>query len=298
MRLTRRHMITTGTAALIAAPGFAVTRLGEMTLTSVSDGALTLPAGMIFDGLDAETIDSISAEFGLTETLRPPCNVTFVEHGERRILFDVGAGPEFMSTAGFLLDALATLGFGPEDITDVIFTHAHPDHIWGLVDDFDDLTFANANYVIGRDEWAYWKDPDTVNTIGEARTTFAVGAARRLARIETNLRLVVDEEEILPGIVARATYGHTPGHMAFEVGQGAERVMILGDCIGNHHMALRHPELPSGSDQDPEQGARTRVALLDQLAESQMKVLGFHLPGNGLGQFTRDGEGYRFIAAQ
>ena len=89
-----------------------------------------------------------------------------------------------MPTAGKVLDTLEAAGVSAEEITHVIFTHAHPDHIWGLLDDFDEPAFPEAAYLMGRDEWDYWWNPDTVNTIGEARAAFAVGAKRRLEPIE------------------------------------------------------------------------------------------------------------------
>ena len=293
--MTRRAFGAMGIAGLVAPRAFAQTAIGDFTLTSVSDGNLVLPANMILGGLEADALAAVQAEFGLGDTLTPPCNVTLLQAGDRNVLFDVGAGPEFMSSAGFLLDALDAQGLAPEDITDVVFTHGHPDHLWGLLDDFDDLLFSDAAYMIGQTEWDYWTDPATVDSIGADRTTFAVGAARRLDRIADRVTFIGDGAEILPGVAAHATFGHTPGHMAFEVRQGADAVMILGDCIGNHHAAFRFPAMPSGSDQDQTAAAATRVALLDRLASEQMTVLGFHLPGNGLGRVERDGDAYRFV---
>ena len=70
---------------------------------------------------------------------------------------------------GTLVDSLEAIDLSTDDITDVVFTHAHPDHIWGVLDDFDDLTFQNANYHIGRTEWEYWFDTETVNKVREDR---------------------------------------------------------------------------------------------------------------------------------
>ena len=134
-----------------------------------------------------------------------------------------------------------------------------------------------------------------MNTIDSGRTTFAVGAARRLARIAGQVTFFQDGQEILPGVAARATFGHTPGHMAFEVRQGNDAIMILGDCIGNHHLAFDHPDWKSGSDQDTDMGVATRVALLDQLAYEQMQILGFHLPNTGIGRVEKAGSAYRFV---
>ena len=299
MTLTRRRFTTLAAAGIVGsfAPlraGMAQTSLGGFTLTSLSDGELRLPLSMALEYVPQDMRAEVTQQYGFGETVTPPCNVTLLQTDSHNILFDVGAGPEFMSSAGFLLDALDAAGLTPDDITDVVFTHAHPDHIWGLVDDFDDLLFTNASYMIGQAEWDYWSDPDTVNTIDSGRTTFAVGAARRLARIADQVTFFQDGQEILPGVAARATFGHTPGHMAFEVRQGNDAIMILGDCIGNHHLAFDHPDWKSASDQDTDMGVATRVALLDQLAYEQMQILGFHLPNTGIGRVEKAGSAYRF----
>lgn len=300
MQVTRRKMLSLsamGLAASVTPLKFAAaqTALGNYTLTSLSDGSLTLPASMVMAPLSDADRNDFSTRYGLGEVLTPPCNVTLLQADNRNILFDVGAGPEFMSSAGFLTDALDAQGLGPDDITDIVFTHAHPDHIWGLVDDFDDLLFPDANYMIGQTEWDYWTNPNTVDTIGDDRTTFAVGAARRLDRIADQITFFNDGDEIISGVAARATFGHTPGHMAFEIRDGSDAMMILGDCIGNHHVALERPEWKAGSDQDQDMGAATRVSLLDQIVHDQITVLGFHLPGNGIGRIDRMGDGYAFV---
>ena len=79
-----------------------------------------------------------------------------------------------------------------EDVTDIVFTHAHPDHLWGLLDDFDDPLFPDASYMIGKTEWDYWLNPNTVDEIGEARASFAVGALRRLEMIEDQIEFFSD----------------------------------------------------------------------------------------------------------
>lgn len=273
--------------------------LGTLQIDTLSDGHLTLPPAATFGDIPATEVTSILQEFGIAPDvpMTPDCNVTLIRDGERTILIDVGAGPDFMESAGKLADALDILGVDPTDITHVIFTHGHPDHLWGLLDDFDDPVFPNATYMIGKAEWDYWIDPKTVDTIGAARTTFAVGAKRRLESIEDSIAFFNDGEEILPSIAARATFGHTPGHMAFQVGGGSESVMVLGDCIGNHHVAFARPDWVSDSDQDGDLGIKTRTILLDQLAAEQMHLIGFHLPNPGIGRAEKRGDGYVFVAA-
>jgi glyoxylase-like metal-dependent hydrolase (beta-lactamase superfamily II) len=303
MNLSRRAFCAGSSAAVALglAPNLshAELRLGDIRLDVVSDGSLTLPPGFIFDPMPKDELDPILTKYQLSsEILEPPCNVTLMRHGDRTVLFDVGSGPDFAPNAGVLLDSLDALGVTAEDITDVVFTHGHPDHLWGLLDDFDDPLFSEATYMIGKAEWDYWMDPNTVDTIGEARVSFAVGAKRRLEMIEDNVAFFNDGDEIIPGLSARATFGHTPGHMAIEVRQGSEAVMILGDSIGNHHVAFEKPEWNSGSDQDQDMAAQTRLRLMDQLALEKTRIIGYHLPGNGTGFVEKTASGYTFVSEE
>jgi glyoxylase-like metal-dependent hydrolase (beta-lactamase superfamily II) len=301
MQITRRHFLTSALAAS-AAPQklWAGTQanLGSMQIDSLSDGNLLLPAAFILGGMPAEELAAIVAKYGLEGgTLTPPCNVTLLRYGARKVLFDVGAGPDFQPTAGKLATAFDALGVSAEEITDVIFTHGHPDHLWGLLDEFDEPVFANATHHFGQIEFDYWTDPNTVSTIGSERTTFAVGAERRLTAIADQFNLFKDGDEILPGVAARATVGHTPGHMSFELRDGSQSLLVVGDALGNHHVAFERPGWAANSDQDGPTAAKTRLVLLDQLASEKMPLLGFHLPEGGIGHAERMADGYRFVAA-
>ena len=305
MKLTRRQVIQGGASATLSAaltqPIWAQTTLQaeDRTLNTLSDGNLVLPKSFAFGGTPPEGADELLARYGITgDTMTPDCNVTLLRSGDRTILFDVGSGQEFMPSAGKLLDAFDTLGVDIYDVTDVVFTHAHPDHLWGVRDDFGDLMFPDATYHMGRTEWDYWTDPNTVSTIDEGRVTFAVGAQSRLELLADQINLFEDDQEILPGILSRMTPGHTPGHMSFEVQMGSENVMIVGDSIVNHHIAFEEPSWLAGSDQNPELAVQTRLGLLDQLSTSQMRLIGFHLPGGGLGRAERRGDGFVFVGEE
>jgi len=269
--------------------------VGDGTLITVSDGHLEFPKSFFMGDLPNFVTEPILESHGLTgNTLRPPCNVTLYRDSDRTVLFDVGAGTDFVPTAGELLDGLDAAGVAPEGITDVAFTHAHPDHLWGLLDDFGDPAFPEANYHIGRVEWDYWMNPATVDEIGEARQSFAVGAKRRLESVEDQIAFFDDGDEILPGIAALATFGHTPGHMAFEVG-ASDPVFVVGDAIGNAHVSMVNPAWEIGSDQDPTAAAATRSELVNRLAFGKHRLVGFHLPGGGLGRIETATDGFRFV---
>ena len=300
MEITRRTVLGGGVAAAtgLMLPRLSVAEIavGGGSVTTVSDGNLVLPAGFIGAGLPQEEYRAILAEFGVDpERMEPPCNLAVYRDGTRTVLFDAGSGSGFMPSAGALTESLDVIGIAPEDVTHVVITHGHPDHIWGLLDDFDDPMFPNAAHFMGRIEWEYWMAPETVETIGAARQSFAAGALRRLEALGDQITQVEAGDDVLSGVEAVASFGHTPGHLSFEIG-GDDGVFVIGDAVGNHHVSFVRPEWEVGSDQDPALGAETRVALLDRLAARAGPVVGFHLPGGGIGRVERAGDGYRFIS--
>lgn len=302
MKLNRRQVLAGfGGLSLANKPlmSFAKTslKLGEFQIDSVSDGHLVLPGQLFFPDLPEYAVDQVLSRHGLSSAqLKPPCNLTLLRQPNATVLFDAGSGAGFMPSAGTMLHSLDVLNVTPEEITHVVFTHAHPDHLWGVLDDFDDPVFADATLLIGQQEWDYWTNPDTVNTIGDSRTAFAVGAARRLDVVKDQMRFIKNNQEILPSIMAHSTPGHTPGHMSFEIRDGTNAVMVGGDAIGNHHVAFERPDWTSGADQDPDLGVETRQRLLDQLVADDIMLMGFHLPKGGLGRVERAGSAYKFIS--
>lgn len=283
--------------AFFAPSAVADVELGSKTLTTVSDGNLVLPLDFAYPAVPRDdVVASLEAAGRPAERLEPPCNVTVLRDGDRVVMFDVGSGPNFMPSAGRLMESLDVAGISPGEVTDVVFTHAHPDHIWGLLDDFDDFVFPEAAYHINRAEWDYWRADDTLEKTPEARKSFVVGARNRFDALEDLINLFDYGDEVISGVEAVDTAGHTPGHTSFAVHDGGDSVMILGDAVTNAAVSFPHPEWPSGSDHDTEKGIATRVALLDRLASENSKLIGFHLPESGIGRAERAGSAYRFIA--
>ncbi len=303
MKLTRRTLLQTASAATaLAATGTRAAwsqsqlSFGDMQVQTFSDGHLSLPGDFIFADMPKDELAVILDGHGLTAgAFQSPLNVTLLRSGDDLVLFDTGSGTGFVPSAGLLADALNTAGVAPEDITHVVFTHGHPDHFWGVLDDFDEPYFYEAQHLMGRIDWEYWMNDDTVNSIGDARTTMAVGAKRRMEMMGDAISLFDAGQEILPGVAARATYGHTPGHMSFELRSGSESVMVLGDAITTPHVGFERPQWLAASDQDPETAAVTRANLLDQITHEQMALIGYHLPGGGFGRAEKSGDSYKFI---
>lgn len=295
--LNRRSFLG-GVAALPLAPRMVrALTLGSAELITISDGSISLPTALPA-GVPAEELAELANRFGLEEGATParPLNVTLFRTGDRTVLIDAGSGAQFLPTAGELYDNLDATGVALEDITDVVFTHGHPDHLWGILDDFDEIAFPEAELHIAQAEADYWMDPATVENIPAERQMFAVGAARRLEAIADGLNTFGDGDTVLPGLTAVLTPGHTPGHMSLRLESDGEAAMVLGDAVVNAHLNFARPGWASGSDQDPERAAETRVRLLAELADTGMLSVGYHLPGDGIGRVEIDGDGYRFVA--
>lgn len=304
-----RRFVLAGAAALAATTGlplaarraWAVTSMtmGDVQVDSVSDGHLELPARFFLERLSEGDRAMILDMFDLPSegVMESPCNVTLLRSGDRVVLFDAGSGPDFVPTAGRLTEALAAIGVAPEDVTDVLFTHAHPDHLWGVLDEFDEPLFANAALHMGADEFAYWSDPRTSETIGEEGLSFAVGAMRRLTAVGDRILQIGDGDEVLPGIRAVSTPGHTPGHMSYAVGTPEAGVFVTGDFVTSEASVFR-PELGTATDSDPERATETRQTMLPRLADEGWTILGYHFPRGGIGRIARDGQAFRFVGTE
>jgi glyoxylase-like metal-dependent hydrolase (beta-lactamase superfamily II) len=298
--IRRREMLAL-LAGAAAAPFATCARadlmIGAKKLTTISDGNLVLPVSFVFPEAPAETLRTVLIESGQgTGMLEPECNVSLLRHDDRLILFDVGSGANFQPTAGRLLENLEAAGVAPEAITDVIFTHGHPDHLWGLQDDFDEYVYANANYHINRTEWDYWRASDTLEKTPDERKSFVVGAQNRFSLLEDRINLFGYGDEVVAGVEAVDTSGHTQGHTSFAIHDAGQSAMILGDALTNFAVSFEYPDWVSGTDHEPQKAVTTRKKLLDRLAGDKMTIAGFHLSAGGIGRVERKAAAYRFAS--
>ncbi|MDN3722588.1 MBL fold metallo-hydrolase [Roseibium salinum] len=152
--------------------------IGDHEITVFSDGHLTLPMNFALPEQSADEIAEVLTPHGLaTNALMPDCNVTLLRTGDRLALFDVGSGSNFQSTAGELLSRLEEAGIDPADITDVVLTHGHPDHLWGMLDEFDDPLYPQAVVWVPQAEWDYWRADDTLAGTPDERKKLCGGRA-------------------------------------------------------------------------------------------------------------------------
>lgn len=271
---------------------------GRGEFYSLNDGQLQLPGNFdLPDNLSENEKKALLLKLKVTNNrYTPDCNVVLWKSPDRTVLFDTGSGSQFAVGGGDLTSRLEQAGIDPYDITDVVFTHAHPDHLWGVLDDFDDIAFPEAQFHIAQKEWDYWLDSKTLDRTVDSRKSFVVGAQNRLPLLREQLSLFNDGDEIISGLEAVATHGHTPGHTSYVLHSGTESLMVVGDAIANAVLSFKFPSWPSGSDQDKALGSATRLTLLDRLSQDKSLLVGYHLPAPGIGHVERDGRSYQFIA--
>ncbi|WP_433506340.1 MBL fold metallo-hydrolase [Pseudonocardia halophobica] len=200
---------------------------------------------------------------------------------DRTVLVDLGAGNGFIHeafTTGDLPANLLGAGVAPEDVTDVVFTHLHVDHV-GWATTQDRLTFPRATYRVHAADWAYFlHGPGAEESMSEV-----------LAPVETQLETFDEEVELLPGLRARPAPGHTPGSTVFVLSDAGERALLLGDVV--HTVSeLTDPEWEGMFDVDREAANAVRARIADELAATGDPFAPAHLPGLSFGRLvTADG---------
>lgn len=304
------HGMATGAAGMLAgaagaapaaqaAAGVHTTRFGPFEITVISDGALELPISFLLPKADQGEVDALLAKAGQDRSsVRAPLNVVLLKRGAGTVMIDCGAGSGFVGTAGRMAAALERAGIATDSVTRLVLTHAHPDHLWGVIDDLDEVRFEKARHVIGAAEWDYWVNPETAGKVPETFQALAAGSLRRLKALEDSIERIKGGHRIADGISVIDTPGHTPGHMSVLVEAGSQQLLIGGDVIGHPVLSFQRPDWHWGTDWDAEMGARTRRRTLDMLATDKIALFGYHLPWPGLARVERDGSAFRMTAME
>ncbi len=202
-----------------------------------------------------------------------------VRSGDEVVLFDTGLAPE--GIRGPLADA----GLAPADITTVVLTHMHGDHIGGFSDGTT-LTFPEAKFVAGRVEMEHW--------LGAGNETFDT----KVRPFADRFTLIEGGTDVIPGITAREAFGHTPGHMAFLLTNDAnDRMLIAADTANHYVWSLARPDWEVRFDMDKASASTTRREILSMLAEERIPFIGYHMPFPAVGYVAETEGGFRFMPA-
>ena len=240
------------------------------------------------------TVDETKAALrarGLTDAHVPVTfTVTAVRIGGRLVLFDSGTGAQLAPTAGNIVknDLWKAAGIDPAKVETIIITHFHGDHITGLMAKGTNAPiFPNAQIHVPATEYKFWTDP-----------TVTGGAAKRIQAVFPgwkNIRQFEGEGEVVPGVRAVSTIGHTPGHTSYHVGSGSQQLIVLGDVTNIPALNLRNPGWHLSFDRDPNVAEANRRKMFDRVVADKTTVTGYHFGFPGAGTIARDGNGYALV---
>jgi glyoxylase-like metal-dependent hydrolase (beta-lactamase superfamily II) len=269
---------------------------GEFDITIVSNGYITVPIDIVApEGSPQERREILTRTGNLVEgVVESKTNIPVIRKGNDLIIVDIGSGARYQPTDGRLPENLAAAGIDAGAITKVVFTHAHPDHIWGTLTADGHLRFPNAAYYIGAAEWDFWMDPDYLANMPAALHEFAKGARRDLGAIRDRVVMLKPGDDIVTGLRAIDTAGHTPGHLSLEM-SGDDGLIITADAATNEIASFRHPKAVFGYDTIPDLAIRNRAQLIERAATDRIRLLGYHWTYPGVGYAVRQASGYRYV---
>lgn len=270
-------------------------KVGAIEITVISDGLMSLPLSFVLPRMDEGVVSHLLASRGQPAGVTAQVNVLVMKMGDRLVLVDTGGTKDFMPTIGSFAARFEAAGFKAEDVTDVVLTHAHPDHLWGAIDDLDESRFSKARIHMSAVERDFWLKDGLAESMPEGLKGMAAGTQRRLKIIESQIAAARPGTEILPGISLVDTAGHTPGHSSVLMNSGGQSLLVGGDALSSPVISFEKPDWPWGADFDADKGIATRKSLLDRLATDRTALFGYHLPWPGLGRVERKDNAYRLV---
>jgi glyoxylase-like metal-dependent hydrolase (beta-lactamase superfamily II) len=275
-----------------AASGLHTFSLGSMEIVVLSDGAFNMPTRLLNRDMEPGRIEAaLGGALSAPGHVQFGVNVALVRQGKELILIDAGAGSTWEPTVGKLADRLAAAGIDPKSVTKVVATHGHPDHIWGLVDDFDELRFPNADHIMPAAELDYWRQVDVATLPGRMQGV-AAGAKRVIGEVGERLSAAPAETELLPGVSYIATPGHTPGHSSVRLTSGAHGLIVAADTVFHPIVSFANPDWQPASDMDGALAVASRRRILDMAATDKLQMIAYHIPFPGLGRVERHAGAY------
>lgn len=286
------------------APGFYRYKVGSIEITVVTDGVsrFKFADDHVKNKSRAEVNAALSEAHYEPDMMTTPYNPVVVNTGSKLIVIDTGTGEanfeRSKGASGQFQNNLKAAGIDRNAIDVVLISHFHGDHINGLLTPDNKPAYPNAEILVPAAEWKYFMDDGEMSR----------APAGRMQEVFKNLRRVFDAlgrkvtqyepgKEVVPGITAVATPGHTPGHNSHIVASGSEKVYIQADVTHVPFLFARHPDWHAFYDQDGAMAEQTRRKVYDMLVAEKLMVQGFHYPFPSLAYVEKAGSGYREIPA-
>ena len=268
--------------------------LGNWQLDTLSGGTFALDGGVTF-GVVPKSLWAPLLPPDDNNRVRLAANCLLARDGTHTVLIDTGYGDKLspldrrfyeLEAGNPILASLAALGVEAEDVDLVVLSHMHWDHAGGATSKSGHRrvpTFPKARYLVGRDEWE-----DANSGTAELETAYPLENITPLAEADV-VSLIDNGQEVVPGMVARQTGGHTRGHLAFEFAAGAERVLMIGDlCATSMHL---HRMWNLSYDTYPMVSRRVKPQMLSEAADGGWWLVWPHDIRTVAGRVARDRKG-------
>jgi glyoxylase-like metal-dependent hydrolase (beta-lactamase superfamily II) len=266
-------------------------QIGDIELFILKDGQTEF-GEETFSGTNSSEINSLLT-LNNRKAIETNFNAFLIKSGVKNILIDAGAGTLFGTVAGNLSKALKEINIKNDDITDVVATHLHPDHIGGMVSETGEPVFNNAQLILTQDEYSFWNDKDNFkNNLDDQKLPLDV-----LNAYSNSLNLILGDDDIGSGMFAINLPGHTAGHIGIMISSGNEQFAIAGDIIHAQYLQINNPEIGVVFDQEPDLARKSRRRILDMLASEKIMFSGGHLLSPALGYVEYKGLNYSWVQA-
>jgi glyoxylase-like metal-dependent hydrolase (beta-lactamase superfamily II) len=286
------------------APGWYRYKVGDFEITVVTDGMgrFKIPDNFVGNVSKEEVGKALEAVHLDKDTMQTPYNPIVVNTGSKLALIDTGTGENaYKATKGAtgqLMSNLAAAGIDAKAIDAVIISHYHGDHVNGLLLADNSLAFPNAEILVPAAEHKFWMDDGEMSRAPKGRMEDLFKNNRRVfsGEVMKHLRTYEEGKEVVPGITAVGTHGHSAGHNSHIVASGSSKVYVQADVTHVPFLFARNPGWHAFYDQDPAMAEATRRKVYDMLVAERMLVQGFHYPFPSVAYVEKSGTGYREIA--
>lgn len=266
-------------------------RVGDVDVTALTDGSVLQDLHALLKHTTHQQIDALLADNFQANPVEASINAFLIALPGRLVLVDTGAGELFgPGNGGRLLESLLSVGIKPDQISDVLITHSHSDHVGGLVKG-GQRVFGSATVHVSKQDVDFFFDPASQAQTGYDKSYFDIAqTSLKPYRDIGKLAMFATGGEILPGIVATLHPGHTPGATFFTLTSKGEHIVFIGDTIHIAAVQFPKPGVTISYDQNDAAAAQVRKQSFAEFARNGDLIAGPHLPFPGLGHVRSDGK--------